>query len=339
MKQLLVVCGYINAQSYQFLPWVIEGAYMPTGNEQEGELTPLPPKPYDDYPWEEKITSWEATMPNKDFIFHNKLPKSGSSTMNNILIMLSRKNKFYYQKLNPHNLPRDQLTAERPTVDFIRNNVTGFPFVLLKHHFPFNFEKYGIKQPTFINVLRDPVDWFQSHYYFERFGWQRGEGDRNSFKGTEKDRTMIIDECVMQKAQQCVSVPWKYLEFLCGNQYPCHSRGVSESTVKKAVEKSKFNVLSNFYVIGILEQFDDTLNLFEKMLPEIFTGVQAVWHSPRLQDKRKSTKSVGQVKMNNASRLYFQTGPLRYEYDVYSFARALFNKRMEKLGVPKKEAE
>jgi len=139
----------------------------------------------------------------------------------------------------------------------------------------------------------------------------------------------------MEKSTQCVSVPWKYLEFLCGNQYPCHSRGVSESTVQKAVEKSKFNILSNFYVIGILEQWDDTLNLFERMLPDIFTGVQAVWHSPRLQEKRKSTKSVGQTKMNNASRLYFQTGPLRYEYDVYSFARALFNKRMEKLGVPK----
>lgn len=276
-------------------------------------------------------------MPNEDFIFHNKMPKCGSSTMNNILIVLARTNRFYYQKLNPHNLPRDQLTSERPLVDYVRNNVTATPFVLLKHHFPFNFEKYSIKQPTYINVIRDPVDWFQSHYYFERFGWERGEGDRNSWKGTEEERLMSVDECVLGRHRACTSVTWKYLEFLCGNQYPCHSRGVSASTISKGVEKSKYNLLNNFHVVGILEQFDDTLNLFEKMMPRIFKNVQEAWHSDRVQQKRQGTKSVHQVKMNNASRLYFQTGPLKYEWDLYSFARALFNERMRVLGVPHTE--
>ena len=123
-----------------------------------------------------------------------------------------------------------------------------------------------MKTPLYINVMRDPIDWFQSHYYFERNGWERGEGDRNSFKGTEAERTMIIDECVVKRSAQCVNIPWKFIEFFCGNQYPCHTRGVGEATVQKGVEKSKFNILNNFHVCGILEQWEDTLAMFEKML-------------------------------------------------------------------------
>ena len=111
--------------------------------------------------------------------------------MNNILIMLGRKNRFNYKKLNPHNLVGDSLTAENPLVSFIKNNVTSWPFVLLKHHLPMDFEKYGIQQPTYINVIRDPSDWFQSHYYFERFGWTRKEDDRGSFVGSEEDKTRV----------------------------------------------------------------------------------------------------------------------------------------------------
>ena len=40
------------------------------------------------------------------------------------------------------------------------------------------------------------ADWFQSHYYFERFGGTRkeekGEGDgRSSFVGTEEDKQRV----------------------------------------------------------------------------------------------------------------------------------------------------
>lgn len=111
--------------------------------------------------------------------------------MNNILIMLGRKNRFNYRKLNPHNLVGDSLTAENPLVDFVKNNVTSWPFVLLKHHLPMDFEKYGLQQPTYINVIRDPSDWFQSHYYFERFGWTRKEDDRGSFIGSEEDKMRV----------------------------------------------------------------------------------------------------------------------------------------------------
>ena len=85
----------------------------------------------------------------------------------------------------------DGLTAEGPLVNFVKNNVTSWPFLLLKHHLPMDFEKYNIQQPTYINVIRDPADWFQSHYYFERFGWTRKEDDRGSFIGSDEDKQRV----------------------------------------------------------------------------------------------------------------------------------------------------
>ena len=39
-------------------------------------------------------------VPNPGFIFHNKLPKSGSTTMHNILTVLSQWNNFEHIKID-----------------------------------------------------------------------------------------------------------------------------------------------------------------------------------------------------------------------------------------------
>lgn len=297
----------------------------------EGDLSKKPPlKDFSAYQYS---TDFNRAIPNEQFIFHNKLPKAGSSTMNNILIMLGRKNRFNYRKLNPHNLVGDSLTAENPLIDFVKNNITSWPFVLLKHHLPMDFEKYGVPQPTYINVIRDPSDWFQSHYYFERFGWTRKEDDRGSFIGSEDDKMRTIDECVRTKHTQCVDITWKYIEFFCGNAYPCQSRMAPESTVRQAMEKAMHNVEKNFFVVGVLEQFDDTLKLFETLLPVFFMGATEVYHSDRIAEKRAATKTVHSVPMNNETRHYFANGPLKYEYELYAFTRQLFNERLRRLGI------
>merc|ERR1712110_489611 len=207
------------------------------------------------------------------------------------------------------------------------NSTQTPPYFLLKHHFPFDFTKYGMNQPTYINVMRDPIDWFQSHYYFERFGWQQIGGDRG-FRGTDAERNMIIDECVLTKSRECVQVQWRWIEFFCGNGQDCLR------TASNVVEITKTRIQRVYYMVGILEQWENTLDLFERMMPQVYRGVRDVWKSDRVQGKRNSTKSVNNVKMNAESRAYFQNGPLRKEYDVYLFTRALFNERLRRMNIP-----
>ena len=95
-----------------------------------------------------------------------------------------------------------------------------------------------------------------------------------------------IDECVRIKHNQCLDITWKYIEFFCGNAFPCQSRGVPETTLRQGLEKAMHNVEKNFFVVGVLEQFDDTLHLFEKLLPRFFNGATEVYHSDSKLPKR-----------------------------------------------------
>lgn len=220
--------------------------------------------------------------PNPDFVFHNKLPKSGSSTMNQMLNQLRKHNPFTFLKLNPTEIPGDSFDVEAPFINHFKtiiNNVTQTPLVLLKHHFPFDFTKHGIKNPTFINVIRHPATWFQSHYYFERYGWQRSQANRKAM--SEKDKHMNINECAKMQHNSCVQPVWKYIEFFCGNARACKDRGKATPQKAVALEMAKRSVLERFTVVGVLEQFDDTLMLFEEIMPGIFRGAHKLYHTKR----------------------------------------------------------
>jgi len=276
---------------------------------------------------------------NAQFVFHTKLPKAGSTTMNNILRALSQKNQFYYAKINPHMLQDDNLRTEKAVVNWYNATRTKEPtkrIVVLKHHYPFDFAKYRITPPTFINVIREPASWFQSHYYFERNGWAQDSGDRNSFKGTEADRLRTINECVDQKNVDCVNPKWTYLEYICGNDCKTKSKKkspVTNSEYARIVEKSKHSLLNRFLVVGILEEFDLSLSMFEKLIPEVFHNVLNVAHSYQIQQAQNSTKSLKVVKMTPEVADYFRTGPLRYETDFYQFAKAVFYKQCKQHGL------
>ena len=67
-------------------------------------------------------------IPNPTFIFHNKLPKSGSTTMNDIMKLLSTRNHFYYKKMEAIQLKYDD---EAGLTNFLKQNLEE-PFFLTK---------------------------------------------------------------------------------------------------------------------------------------------------------------------------------------------------------------
>lgn len=223
---------------------------------------------------------------SQHFVFHNKLPKSGSSTMNGLLKALAKKNIFNFEKLEPVDIPGDKFDLETPLVKYLKMNLKP-PYFLLKHHYFFNFSKYdlpeGIREATYVNVMRNPVDWFASHYYFSRFGWNRKASGR-SFDGSDADRDRTVDECVKIRHPECVHPQWKYIEFICGTSPLCQTARLSTVGMQRAVLLAKRNVAFRFHMVGILEQFEDTLKLFEKMLPSFYEGALDLYHTNDVQD-------------------------------------------------------
>jgi len=147
--------------------------------------------------------------------------------------------------------------------------------------------------------MRDPTSWFQSHYYFERYGWERKKATRATGQKktlTDEEINMTIDECVAKGHNACTNISWKFIEFFCGTESSCKSRPaggkpLTNAQLKHATLKAKINIRSFFYTYGILEQWDDTLALLEAMLPRVYKNVQKLWKTPRIQAIRNSTKS------------------------------------------------
>ena len=66
------------------------------------------------------------------------------------------------------------------------------PLMVIKHHLFTNFTIYGVEEPSWINVAREPVSRFVSSYYFRRFGFNRHEGVRNKrVKNGERKIEMV----------------------------------------------------------------------------------------------------------------------------------------------------
>jgi len=272
-----------------------------------------------------------ASQPqNPGFVFHNKMPKSGSTTVQRLLRTLSNKNHFFYMDMYEHGTNDQDFVV----VDAIKENFQ-MPLLLLKHHFWFNFTLYGLTQPTMVNIVRNPVDWFTSEYYFCRHGWVR----RPDYKGpqcqhmSQDQLDMTLDECVAKKHKECVEPSFEYMEWLCGAEELCLTKGSNYQKKMLAVELTKHRVLREYYIVGLLEEFETTLFLFERVLPLYFQGSREVFNSDAIQEVRNTTKTLGKQRLWDSTRRFLEQGPLKYEMDLYNFIKQLFHRKLLAFGI------
>ena len=60
------------------------------------------------------------------------------------------------------------------------------------------FSRFSSVQPTYINLIRDPLARLVSSYYYQRFGDYRGDRRTWIFKGTDAEKNMVR-VCMMKK--------------------------------------------------------------------------------------------------------------------------------------------
>ena len=106
--------------------------------------------------------------------------------------------------------------------------------------------------------------------------------------------------------RECYS-SFDYLKFICGEDDG------------KGCEKF---IRDHYLVVGILEEFEKTLALFEKYLPDYFTG--AIEISKKLTDKFETTETFRYKKMTHRTRKFLENGLLKKENQIYQYIRSLF---------------
>lgn len=81
-------------------------------------------------------------------------------------------------------------------------------------------------------------------------------------------------------------------------------------------------------MVGIVEDMKNTLKLLEKILPGYFKGGVEVFEKSEFVRKHFADENVGIKKASNATKLSLKRNVLRYEYDLYMFARAKFEMQL-----------
>jgi hypothetical protein len=192
-------------------------------------------------------------------LIYNRVPKAGSSSMTSLINKLSSRHKF--KMLGWFDLPSHDFEAVQASVhDALAK---GEKTVIAQH---FHFPEIVHEDVAYINVLREPVSRCTSQYYYLRYG-DRREKDRK--KVLDKYGDLTIDECIDSgNHEKCFNCDgWKQSMFFCGPDGG-ECGGFSPDEV---LQQAK-SVIDTHYVVGVIEDFEGTVAVMEKMFPTFFEG-------------------------------------------------------------------
>ncbi|XP_039265744.2 uronyl 2-sulfotransferase-like [Styela clava] len=253
-------------------------------------------------------------------VFYNRVGKCGSRSLINLVRVLKILNKFNESHSNDYandHPNRTEVETEMKKIAHLKP-----PSFYNRHIHFIDFEKHGIEQPIYINMIRDPIQRFSSQYNYMKYGDAIGKVSH-----PEHDLPDIND-CVMQNISLCNNTMFMFYTglYFCGFEDIClhESRG--------RVELAKKHIDEKYLAIGLTEEFEDTLKLFETMLPSYFRSAFKIWEQKsKLWQKRTTTKR--REILTEASIDKLKNSLLLDEYEVYNHGRKKFERLKKKYGI------
>ncbi|XP_035681319.1 uronyl 2-sulfotransferase-like [Branchiostoma floridae] len=261
-------------------------------------------------------------------LVYNRVPKCGSNSVVTIIRKLKDRNGFHffedktytaYTVLRGRNLSNfAQMIYNFPT-----------PSIYERHIFYVDFHQFGLQQPMYINLVRDPLEQRISGYYYMRFGrdgqnltaWQKQ-------RRTDKQKAQTFDDCVFYNTWECNAkgpLVFMMTKFFCGHDDICMQ------PTQAAVEKAKENIRRHYAVVGVLEEFSSFLKVLEVVMPQFFRGAHDTWReigSKLMKMQKTSNKRPASEKAREVMR-----ERLHLDYQVYDFIKERFHRQKSQLGI------
>uniref|UniRef100_A0A914YBM0 Sulfotransferase n=1 Tax=Panagrolaimus superbus TaxID=310955 RepID=A0A914YBM0_9BILA len=123
---------------------------------------------------------------------------------------------------------------------------------------------FGLPNPIYINLIREPLERLLSHYYFLRYG----DNYRVGLKRSKAGHNETFDECIEMGGKDCdMKQMWIQIPYFCGTAAFC-----SEPGNEMALKQAKWNLVNRYLVVGLNERMEDLIAVLEKLLPNFFKG-------------------------------------------------------------------
>ncbi|VDP33445.1 unnamed protein product [Soboliphyme baturini] len=177
-----------------------------------------------------------------------------------------------------------------------------------------------MRNPIYINIIREPLDRFISYYYFLR----SGDDFRPYLVRRKAGNNETFDHCVANNGRDCDPANmWLQIPFFCGHDAECWEPGSSW-----ALEQAKNNLLQKYLLVGTTKWMDDFVKILEIVLPRIFTGCLHKYLTVEagLGDKSHLRKTTMKIKPQVDTVLKIRKSKVwQMEHEFYVFARDHFN--------------
>lgn len=135
--------------------------------------------------------------------------------------------------------------------------LTKRSFSILQGHYPYGVHKlYGMKNPQYYVMMRDPLDRVISYYYFIMRTSENTDYTHPNIYDVQKND--LIDFFCIPRYQNIQA------RMIAGMQYEYFGRYVELNNWmgKVVLEKAKHNLLKNYKAFGLKERLNDSLALF-----------------------------------------------------------------------------
>ncbi|KAM9848706.1 heparan sulfate 2-O-sulfotransferase 1 [Aulostomus maculatus] len=256
---------------------------------------------------------WERSYDQNDIvIIYNKVPKTASTSFTNVAYDLCERNLFNVLHVNTsRNTPVMSLQDQASFVHNVTNWREKKPAFFHGHFAFIDFSIYGLPtKPIYINMVRDPTERLVSYYYFLRYGDNLKPDTRRSKQGD----TTTFDECVAEGGRDCGNDKlWLQVPFFCGHHSECWKQGS-----RWALEKAKYNLVSNYLLVGITEELEDFVIILEAVLPRFFKGATELYTKGSKSHLRQ-TNEKRPIKKETLAKLQ-QSESWQLENEFYDFA-------------------
>jgi len=257
-----------------------------------------------------------SSNPSQPIVIYNRVPKTGSTSMMNVVYELFSKNRFRVVQLHVTQYKHMLTLADQ--IHFSRN-ISGWsntPTFYHGHFAYFDPKKVGVDlTPIFINLVRKPLDRLVSHYYFLRYG---DDVLVNKVRAKEGDTT-TFDECVDKGQPDCDPKKlWIQIPFFCGVAPQCWDPGS-----EWALAQAKYNLANKYLVVGVTEELDIFVEVLEELIPNFFKGAKDFLDESG-KSHIKRTRHKDEVSEQTSRRMK-NTKIWKLENEFYNFALRNFH--------------
>lgn len=245
-------------------------------------------------------------------VVYNRLPKSGSRTVNKVIKKLWKTtHKFdLHHSLIFHQTAVNSTEIHKIADLLFTNRTTNRPLVFDRHFYFVNFSEYGYPMPAYINTFRDPLQRLISDYYFRRL---KSNVSKDKFSQEEQNRT--FESCVSAGISDCVGEGATNIlvNWFCGQHTLCRRASVA------ALQQAKRNVLQRYSLVAPTDDLEWFISALEKVFPHIFLGALDIYKRNYTEGINLSHTLPQYVLPPSHVQEFVKSRYLSLEYEMFDF--------------------